>query len=125
MKGHFIVLEGGEGAGKSTVARFLARQFPETKLMTTCAGGTALGANIKKVLVSTEAATSSPDTQFFLAWAAHCDHVRHVVAPSVTKGVSVISDRFDSTTFAYQVLASRAPYLRKLFFNYGAREAKT
>lgn len=116
IKGKFIVLEGGEGAGKSTIARWLSEQFPKEKVLVTRAGGTPLGEQLKKVLVSEEGARMTSEGRFALAWAAHTDHVRQCVEAALSQGVSVLSDRFDSSTFAYQVWGEQAEHLAELFW---------
>ena len=116
MKGRFIVLEGGEGAGKTTVASFLQKTFPAEKLLVTQAGGSPFGQKLKALLVSDEAASSIPESRFSLAWAAHVDHIRQIITPTVSKGVHIVSDRFDASTFAYQVWGEEALHLTDLFW---------
>ncbi len=117
MKGTFIVLEGGEGAGKTTIAKAVTSAFSPDKLLVTKAGETVFGEELKKMLVSEEGGRVSPEAQFLLAWSAQADHFQRLVTPTLSKGVSVFSDRFDSSIFAYQVTASGATYLSDLFWN--------
>ncbi len=117
VKGKFIVLEGGEGAGKTTIAKAVASAFPADKLLVTKAGETAFGEELKKILVSEEGGKVSAEAQFLLAWSAQTDHFQRLVTPALSRGVSVFSDRFDSSIFAYQVTASGATYLSDLFWN--------
>lgn len=115
----FIVLEGGEGAGKSTVGRSLVPQFPKgTVLLTREPGGTPIAERIREVMISEEAKNVSAHVQFSLAWAARFDHVQQVIAPALQKGIHVISERFDSATYAYQIHGQEAPHLKPLFFEY-------
>lgn len=116
-RGKFIVLEGGEGAGKTTIAKAVASAFPADRLLVTKAGETAFGEELKKMLVSEEGSNVSAEAQFLLAWSAQTDHFQRVVSPALSRGVSVFSDRFDSSIFAYQVTASGATYLSDLFWN--------
>lgn len=117
MRGTFIVLEGGEGAGKSTVARWLGGQFPKgSVLITREPGGTPLAEQIRHMMISSGATDASAETQFSLVWAARFDHVKKVIAPALAKGVHVISERFDSATYAYQIHGQEAPYLTPVFF---------
>ncbi|MDO8564908.1 MAG: dTMP kinase [bacterium] len=109
----FIVLEGGEGAGKTTIAHVLAEQFPD--LLVTRAWGTSLGAKLRVELISEENKDLSPQTQFALALAAHADEAEKIVAPALARGMSVVSDRFDASTFAYQAYAQQATTLEFFF----------
>lgn len=126
MKGKFIVLEGGEGAGKSTVARFLEIKLPKGRvLFTREPGGTPLAEKIRQIMISPEAASASAETQFSLAWAARFDHVRHLIRPALERGTNVISERFDSATYAYQIRGQAALHLKPLFFEYRTLLGKT
>ena len=115
-RGKFIVLDGGEGAGKSTVAGTIEHSFPSEQVLVTCAGGTALGKQLKQILTSEEGARMTSESRFSLAWATHADHLQSVVIPALTSGVMVVTDRFDSTAFAYQVWGEQAPNLEEIFW---------
>lgn len=119
MKGKFIVLEGGEGAGKSTVAQFLKTELSKGQFFFTREpGGTPLAEKIRAVVVSPEAAHASAETQLALVFAARFDHVEEVIQPALAQGVHVISERFDSATYAYQIHGQEASHLKPLFFEY-------
>ncbi|MEK7208159.1 MAG: dTMP kinase [Patescibacteria group bacterium] len=117
MKGTFIVLEGGEGAGKTAVRKFLAEKLPDA-VFTREPGGTPFAEKIRAVMISPEAAEASAETQFALAWAARFDHVRAKIRPALEGGKAVISERFDSATYAYQIHGQEAQHLKPLFFEY-------
>ncbi|MDO8593905.1 MAG: dTMP kinase [bacterium] len=114
-KGKFIVLEGGDGAGKSTIADSLRSAFPKTLM--TRAGGSMFGEKLRELLVSDDSISATSESHFFLSWAMHLDHAQNIVAPALAKGVNVISDRFDASNFAYQVRGDDAPHLAHLFWN--------
>lgn len=116
-RGTFIVLEGGEGAGKGTVRTFLESQFPDA-VFTREPGGTPLGERIRANMLSFEAAKASAETQCALVWASRLDHVRVKIRPALEAGKSVISERFDSSTYAYQIVGQEAPHLKPLFFEF-------
>ncbi len=116
-RGKFIVIEGGEGAGKGAVRKFLESQFP-TAIFTREPGGTPLGEKIRAAMLSPEAAEASAETQFGLIWASRLDHVRAKIKPALEAGKSVISERFDSSTYAYQVVGQEAPHLKSLFYEF-------
>jgi dTMP kinase len=104
-RGRFISLEGGEGAGKSTVIEH-ARNWLERQgvsvLLTREPGGTALGEELRQMLLAPRAGGMETDTELLLMYAARAEHVRRVIAPALAAGRWVLSDRFNDATFAYQ-----------------------
>jgi dTMP kinase len=104
MRGFFITLEGGEGAGKSTQARRLAEALRESGreiVLTREPGGTA-GAEAIRGLLLDPATELTPLADTLLHFAARADHVARVIAPAVKRGAVVICDRFYDSTMAYQ-----------------------
>lgn len=104
-KGLFIVLEGVEGAGKSTQARLLSGWFESLGLTYTLArepGGTPVGEAIRRVVLDRGDLTMPPETELFLILGARAAFVRDVVRPALEAGRIVLADRFDLSTFAYQ-----------------------
>lgn len=102
------MIEGGEGAGKSTQAGILgtllrSRGLPVVE--TREPGGTPVGERIRDVLLD-GCAPSDPglpaSTELLLVLAARAAFVRQVVTPALDSGRWVVSDRFDLSTFAYQ-----------------------
>ena len=105
MKGLFIVLEGVEGAGKSTQARLLARWMDELGVPHTLArepGGTPVGEAIRQVVLDKGSLTMPPETELFLILGARAAFVREVVRPALEAGEVFLADRFDFSSFAYQ-----------------------
>jgi len=103
--GLFIVLEGVEGAGKSTQARLLSAWFESLSLPYTLArepGGTPVGEAIRRVVLDRGELTMPPETELFLILGARAAFVRDVVRPALKDGQVVLADRFDLSTFAYQ-----------------------
>lgn len=101
----FIVLEGVEGAGKSTQVARLAAWLEETGVAFTTArepGGTRAGEQIREILLDRDGAEISPETELFLMLAARATFVREVVQPALDRGELVLADRFDLSTYAYQ-----------------------
>lgn len=99
--GRFIVLEGGEGAGKSTLASALAervRAAGREVLLTREPGGTAAGELVRSLLH--EKLTPWAETFAFLV--ARAQLVSEVIRPALERGAVVICDRFAGSTFAYQ-----------------------
>lgn len=103
------MLEGGEGAGKSTQARKLAAFLRAQGLRvveTREPGGTPVGERIRDVVLGSAGTPDSMEmpaaTELLLILAARSAFVRQVVAPALESGAWVVSDRFDLSTFAYQ-----------------------
>ena len=111
MKGIFIVLEGIDGCGKSTQIQHLSKWLPQSglipegsKLITTREpGGTKLGNSIRELLLRNYNDNSpEPLTELLLYAADRAQHVSQVILPALNNGHWVISDRFSSSTMAYQ-----------------------
>jgi dTMP kinase len=104
VRGVFITLEGGEGAGKSTQARLLAAALRETGrevILTREPGGTN-GAEAIRALLLDPATEMTPMADALLHFAARADHVDRVIRPALARGAVVICDRFYDSTMAYQ-----------------------
>jgi len=105
MTARFITLEGIEGAGKSTVAKFvlgwLARQQIPGRL-TREPGGTPLAERIRQLVLERGAERLSPVTETLLMFAARDLHLEHVIRPALARGEWVVCDRFTDATRAYQ-----------------------
>lgn len=104
-RGLFITLEGGEGAGKSTNATWLAdylRSCGKTVLVTREPGGTEVGEAIRGVLLSPDLPAMNADTELLLMFAARNEHLHTKILPALEQGIWVICDRFTDATYAYQ-----------------------
>lgn len=100
-RGVFIVLEGGEGAGKSTLQASLAEQVRATgreAVTTREPGGTPAG-EIVRLLLHEDLA---PWAETFAFMTARAQLVRDIIRPALGRGAAVICDRFEASTFAYQ-----------------------
>jgi dTMP kinase len=103
--GHFITLEGGEGAGKSTqVLRLMTRldQHGVRAMATREPGGSPKAEEIRGVILSGRARELGPMAEALLFSAARADHLDHTIRPALARGVCVICDRFADSTRAYQ-----------------------
>lgn len=116
-RGKFIVLEGGEGAGKGAVRKFLETKFPNA-VFTREPGGTPLAEQIRRAMICPEAADASAETQFCLIFASRFEHVRAKIRPALEAGKMVISERFDSSTYAYQIFGQQAQHLKPTFLEF-------
>ena len=104
-----VTLEGGEGAGKTTVLNALRDTLRATGAEVVCTrepGGTPLAERIRALLlgVSTDAGHESPapETELLLMFASRAQHVRETVLPALRRGAWVLSDRFTDSSHAYQ-----------------------
>lgn len=105
MRGRFITLEGGEGAGKSTQAAMLEGRLKSLAvrvLLTREPGGSAGAEIIRYVLLSGAAKPLGAEMETLLFAAARDDHVRTTIAPALARGEWVICDRFLDSTRVYQ-----------------------
>lgn len=105
MTGAFIVLEGPEGAGKSTVARSLVSRLRERGgevVPTREPGGTEIGERIRGLVLAADARAMLPATEALLYAAARAQHVGEVIRPALARGAVVVCDRFVDSSLAYQ-----------------------
>jgi dTMP kinase len=113
--GFFVTLEGGEGAGKSTLARTLGqsvRQRGREVVLTREPGGAPGADAIRQLLVSGPSDRWAPLEEALLFTAARCAHLRHTIQPALARDAVVICDRYYDSTRAYQVAAGAvAPHV--------------
>jgi dTMP kinase len=104
-KGVFIVFEGGEGIGKTTQAKLLKawlEQEDEVVVLSREPGGSELGVEIRKILLSHSTGEISPRAEALLYAADRAHHVYSVIRPALAQGDVVISDRYFDSSIAYQ-----------------------
>ncbi|HKJ01516.1 MAG TPA: dTMP kinase [Longimicrobiales bacterium] len=103
--GRFIVLEGGEGAGKSTQAALLSAWMTQKGIAHRVVrepGGTPVGEAIRSVVLGRTDLEMPAESELFLMLAARAAFVRDVVRPALAAGEVVLADRFALSTLAYQ-----------------------
>jgi len=109
VRGKFLTLEGGEGAGKSTQAARLAAALSHhgiAVLRTREPGGSA-GAEATRTLLLSR--PWDPLAEMALHFAARREHWARTIEPALDAGAWVICDRFFDSTLAYQVGGQGAP----------------
>jgi dTMP kinase len=103
--GKFIVLEGGEGAGKSTHARGLKdwlEQRGRKVLLTREPGGSPLAEAVRGLVLGDWPEGIDARTEALLIFAARAAHLHATVRPALAQGSDVICDRFVDASYAYQ-----------------------
>ncbi len=101
----FIVIEGIEGSGKSTLIKFLEKKFNERTKEVLCTrepGGSKLGEKIRPLLLSLKEEKLSPKAELLLFLADRAEHVEKIIRPSLEKNTVVLCDRYIYSTMAYQ-----------------------
>lgn len=101
----FVTVEGGEGAGKTTVLRALVEELQadgSEVVVTREPGGTPLAEQIRDLLLSHAHEAPAPQTELLLMFAARAQHVAHTIVPALERGAWVLSDRFTDSSYAYQ-----------------------
>lgn len=105
--GIFITIEGGEGAGKSTLVRNLTHEL-ESKgysiLATREPGGSPTGEAIRQLLLDNNS-KMTPISELLLFLASRAEHIADKIKPALSKGIVVICDRFNDSSIVYQGLA--------------------
>ncbi len=110
MRGRFIVVEGIDGSGKSTMAARVAAELARRGhrvLRTREPGGTPLGEKIRALLLDPGNSEMLPLTELFLYMASRAQLVDEIIRPALRSGTDVVCDRYYFSTAAYQGAAGR------------------
>jgi dTMP kinase len=103
--GRFITLEGIEGAGKSTLARFML-EWAQTRriaaVLTREPGGTPLAERVRELVLRPDGEALPAAAETLLMFAARSIHLANLIRPALARGEWVICDRFTDATRAYQ-----------------------
>ena len=104
-KGFMLVVDGGNGAGKTTVIEKI-REFLEQEnvevIVTREPGGTPIGEQIRKLILDPETPEMCAKTELLLFAAARAQHLHEKILPAIEQGKVVVSDRFDTATISFQ-----------------------
>lgn len=104
-KGLFLTFEGPEGSGKSTQSELICKCLISDGYdvcRTAEPGGTELGAKIRDILLEKDEIRMGSLAELFLFEADRAQHMEEVIVPALSEKKIVISDRFNTATFAYQ-----------------------
>lgn len=105
MSGKFITIEGTEGAGKSTNLSSIEKvlnDFDISYIVTREPGGTAVGEELRSVLLKNESINISGQTELLLMFASRMQHINDLIKPALKLNKWVICDRFTDASYAYQ-----------------------
>jgi len=105
MRGFFITFEGIDGSGKTTQINLLDKYLKGKGfdvLLTREPGGTALGDEIREILLNPQNTGMSSRAETLLFEASRAQLVEKVIRPAIENGKIVICDRFFDSTIAYQ-----------------------
>lgn len=101
----FLVFEGLDGSGKSTLIRELGSKLAQSDqrfVVTREPGGTALGEELRQILLAPRETPPHPSTELLLYEAGRAQHVAEVIRPALSQGLWVLCDRFTASSLAFQ-----------------------
>ncbi|GGW60202.1 dTMP kinase [Alishewanella tabrizica] len=105
-KGKFIVIEGLEGAGKSTAIATVNAWLVKKGLPVVCTrepGGTPLAEQLRSLVKQADPSEHiAPETELLLMYASRVQLLRNVIEPALEAGTWVLADRHDMSSRAYQ-----------------------
>ena len=105
MSGLFVTLEGGEGAGKTTVMHLVSQKLASLGVETLCTrepGGIRISEKIREVILDREHTEMDSRTEALLYAAARRQHLVEKVKPAMESGRVVLCDRFVDSSVVYQ-----------------------
>ena len=105
MFGKFITIEGGEGAGKSSIMTRVAdwiSQAGHQVIRTREPGGTVLAEKLRDILLDQNNLALCGQAELLLMFAARAQHLEELIRPKLKRGDWVLCDRFTDATWAYQ-----------------------
>jgi dTMP kinase len=108
----FITFEGIEGCGKSTQLKLAAQALEKQNYRICCTrepGGTGIGTQIRKILLSESSSGLAPLSEALLYMADRFQHIQDVIRPAINEGQIVLCDRYHDSTLAYQGYARKIP----------------
>jgi dTMP kinase len=101
----YVAIDGIDGCGKSTQARKLVEylnSLGHNTISTREPGGTKTGKILRNLLISKEF-DIEPNSEIFIYSADRLEHQMKKIIPNLKKNISIVSDRFLPSTYAYQI----------------------
>ena len=108
----FITIEGIEGAGKSTLRAKLSEWLSpkvDELVVTREPGATELGQSLRSILLDESRTDLDPIAELLLFYADRAQHLREVIRPALSRGATVLCDRYIHSTLAYQGYGRQLP----------------
>ncbi|NMA83598.1 MAG: dTMP kinase [Epulopiscium sp.] len=108
MTGWFITMDGPDGSGKSTQIQLLQQALQNQGyevIVTREPGGTAIGEQIRSIILDVNNIEMHGMTEAILYAAARAQHVKELIEPALREGKVVLCDRFLDASIAYQGVA--------------------
>ena len=105
MQSRFITIEGGEGAGKSSMVERIAswlESHGHQVVRTREPGGTVLAEKIRAILLDDQHEELCGLSELLLVFAARAQHLDELIRPALARGETVLCDRFTDASWAYQ-----------------------
>ena len=108
LAGKFIVFDGNEGSGKSTQARLLHERLrqdlgQDQVVLVRDPGTTRIGEQVRAILLNPDNDEMNMRTEMLLYMSARAQMMAEFIRPALEAGTLVLSDRFVSSTLAYQL----------------------
>jgi dTMP kinase len=104
IPGKLISIEGGEGAGKTTVLQAIRDCLEQAGKKVVCTrepGGTDVGEEIRHILL-TPGRSIDANNELLLMFASRAQLVSSLIKPALARGDFIVTDRFTDASFAYQ-----------------------
>ena len=114
MKAKFIAFEGGDASGKTTQAERVAAKI--NAVFTREPGGTPVGESLRSILLN-PISPLALRTEALLMAASRAQLVQELINPTLAKGQHVVTDRYISSSLAYQGYASGLPIDEVLYLS--------
>lgn len=111
----FIVLEGLDGSGKSTIMAMLKKDFPEV-VYSREPGGCEFSERIREVIVDERSKYVHPQPMLLAFATSRSANVHELIVPALSSGKGYITDRFDASTYAYQLFGQENRQFEEMFW---------
>lgn len=101
----FVVVEGLEGAGKTTALNLIKQIFDERGIDYICTrepGGTPLAEKMREIVKAETEETLTTEAELLLMYASRAQLIANVIQPALAQGIWVLGDRHDLSSLAYQ-----------------------